>query len=462
MNQSPNNTTLKNPKIGSPWNQASEVSRMTINGEDYFDVADLNNATLYASPYLVINRQEYTKHIYAGSKRIVSKLAVGLESSIVDPLEYTVEYDDGSYNDLASGLNEYFLNNLSCTEISSENVGYDINLEIIEQNHATSAEEEENDIYFYHTDHLGSSSWITYTDGSVTQHMQNLPFGEPFIDQRATSYDIRYKFTGKEMDSETGYQYFGARYYNSDISVWLSVDPLADKYPSMSSYMYTAGNPVMLVDPDGRKWGKPGEDENNNSDRKQADEMRNNLITKRDEYKSQYDAKYKEMQDYSGDRSSQEYKDMKKEAQELYAGYSDMQNGIAEIDRITNDDNYYTFSGNNNRFNSPSVEKNSEGTFTITINYNSSSEVNKVHEVVHAAQIVDGKITIHQNGNKYEFRSDYTLPNLERSAYLRQYFYNKNSMPVKIGSFKEIISLEGIEGYLRKINKKLGYEAYKF
>jgi RHS repeat-associated protein len=88
--------------------------------------------------------------------------------------------------------------------------------------------------------------------------MQNLPFGEPFIDQRATSYDTRYKFTGKEMDSETGYQFpiaigIGARYYNSDISVWLSVDPLADKYPSMSSYMYTAGNPVMLVDPDGRE-----------------------------------------------------------------------------------------------------------------------------------------------------------------------------------------------------------------
>jgi len=49
------------------------------------------------------------------------------------------------------------------------------------------------------------------------------------------------------------YQYFGARYYNNDISVWLSVDPLADKYPSTSAYMYTAGNPVMLVDPDGRK-----------------------------------------------------------------------------------------------------------------------------------------------------------------------------------------------------------------
>ena len=56
-----------------------------------------------------------------------------------------------------------------------------------------------------------------------------------------------------EKDSETGYSYFGARYYDSDISVWLSVDRLADKYPSMSPFMYTAGNPVMLVDPDGRE-----------------------------------------------------------------------------------------------------------------------------------------------------------------------------------------------------------------
>ncbi len=45
--------------------------------------------------------------------------------------------------------------------------------------------------------------------------------------------------------------YFGARYYASDLSVWLSVDPMASKYPSMSPYMYCAGNPIMLIDPDG-------------------------------------------------------------------------------------------------------------------------------------------------------------------------------------------------------------------
>ena len=60
-------------------------------------------------------------------------------------------------------------------------------------------------------------------------------------------------FTGKERDSETGFSYFGARYYDSDLMTgWLSVDPLADKYPSLSPYAYCANNPVRLVDPDGR------------------------------------------------------------------------------------------------------------------------------------------------------------------------------------------------------------------
>ena len=60
-------------------------------------------------------------------------------------------------------------------------------------------------------------------------------------------------FTGKERDSETGLSYFGARYYDSDILTgWLSVDPLADKYPSLSPYAYCANNPIRLVDPDGR------------------------------------------------------------------------------------------------------------------------------------------------------------------------------------------------------------------
>ncbi len=55
--------------------------------------------------------------------------------------------------------------------------------------------------------------------------------------------------TGKEKDSETGYYYFGARYYNSDLSLWLSVDPMADKYSSLSPYNYCVWNPMKIVDP---------------------------------------------------------------------------------------------------------------------------------------------------------------------------------------------------------------------
>ena len=58
--------------------------------------------------------------------------------------------------------------------------------------------------------------------------------------------------TGKERDSETGFSYFGARYYDSDLMTgWLSVDPLADKYPSLSPYAYCALNPIRVIDPNG-------------------------------------------------------------------------------------------------------------------------------------------------------------------------------------------------------------------
>ena len=60
-------------------------------------------------------------------------------------------------------------------------------------------------------------------------------------------------FSSKERDAETGLSYFGARYYNSDLSIWLSVDPMASKYPSLSPYTYCAENPVKLVDPNGEE-----------------------------------------------------------------------------------------------------------------------------------------------------------------------------------------------------------------
>ena len=63
-----------------------------------------------------------------------------------------------------------------------------------------------------------------------------------------------FTFSAKEKDSETGFSYFGSRYYSSDLSIWLSVDPMSDKYPSLSPYVYCANNPIKLVDPNGEEW----------------------------------------------------------------------------------------------------------------------------------------------------------------------------------------------------------------
>ena len=76
---------------------------------------------------------------------------------------------------------------------------------------------------------------------------------QPKYKQKNTLFIVS-SSTGKERDSETGFSYFGARYYDSDILTgWLSVDPMADKYPSLSPYAYCAWNPVKLVDPDGEE-----------------------------------------------------------------------------------------------------------------------------------------------------------------------------------------------------------------
>jgi len=67
-----------------------------------------------------------------------------------------------------------------------------------------------------------------------------------------------YKFNAKELDSSTGYYYYGARYYDPGASIFLSVDPLAEKYPNINPYVYVANNPIMFIDPDGREIVLPG------------------------------------------------------------------------------------------------------------------------------------------------------------------------------------------------------------
>jgi RHS repeat-associated protein len=109
----------------------------------------------------------------------------------------------------------------------------------------------EEDRYFYHHDHLGSSSYLTNQLGNITQHVEYIPFGEVFVEEKNDKWNTPYLFNGKELDEETGLYYYGARYYDSKINIWLSVDPLAEDYPEWSSYAYAFNNPVNLIDPTG-------------------------------------------------------------------------------------------------------------------------------------------------------------------------------------------------------------------
>ena len=65
-------------------------------------------------------------------------------------------------------------------------------------------------------------------------------------------YNTPYKFNGKELDEETGFYYYGARYYDPRVSFWMSIDPLAEKYKDNSPYIYCKQNPINIIDPDGR------------------------------------------------------------------------------------------------------------------------------------------------------------------------------------------------------------------
>ncbi|HKI45727.1 MAG TPA: RHS repeat-associated core domain-containing protein [Balneolales bacterium] len=104
-----------------------------------------------------------------------------------------------------------------------------------------------------------SDSTDTISSGtSVVGYDDYFPYGSimPIRSHVSSEFD-RYKFTGKYRDTETGYDYFGARYYDSWLGRFLSVDPMSKKYPRFSPYNYTLDNPLRLVDPHGESFADP-------------------------------------------------------------------------------------------------------------------------------------------------------------------------------------------------------------
>ena len=139
-------------------------------------------------------------------------------------------------------------------------------------NNGDNAEQREKR-YYYHSDHLGSAQFVTDWRGRQYEHIEYTPYGELWIEEVAAGLDkLPFRFTGKEMDEETGLYYYGARYLDPKYSRWLSGDPALGEYiPSAGAdssklagmggvyntvnlhfYHYSGNNPIKYTDPDGK------------------------------------------------------------------------------------------------------------------------------------------------------------------------------------------------------------------
>jgi RHS repeat-associated protein len=140
-----------------------------------------------------------------------------------------------------------------------------------------------NGAYYYHSDHLGSAQVVTNHAGAIYERFEYTPYGEVWIAWAnsgvAHNEMLPFRFTGKELDEETGLYYYGARYLDPRVSRWLSADPaMGDYLPgapvsdearrnnqnlpgqggvfnlvNLHVYHYAGNNPVKYVDPDGRE-----------------------------------------------------------------------------------------------------------------------------------------------------------------------------------------------------------------
>ena len=267
---------------------------------------ETDNFTLYPASILSVNKNRFTKHYFIGDKRIASRIGTGLFNNVYGR---NGSYVTAGQQDYAERMNqiqtqkEAYYKKVGVapgvpTEKGAygdpENTGVGYNAVLTELgNHDVPQgwiqtprpnttpntnpgppvswndpsnpddpqagygyipnDTTKEETFFYHSDHLGSTSYITDDHANITQYDVYLPYGELLVDEHSSSEDLPYKFNGKQFDEETGLYYYGARYMNPMASIWYGVDPLAEKYPTVGGFVFCISNPVRLVDPDGKK-----------------------------------------------------------------------------------------------------------------------------------------------------------------------------------------------------------------
>src|SRR5690554_4442616 len=254
----------------------TEYQGVFENGTPTDEGSTLTVYTTYPSPYLTISPdKKFINHYYAGSQRIASKPAGNADRFNVMQAGEISALEELRAKQLADA--QFVADSMELGQLNLAQPGSGVIFIPV--------------VFYFHPDHLGSSTLITDNFGEPYQFFLNLPFGETFAEQRRNgSFDNPYKFNdygGKsfkkafdehtarsaELDEETGLYYYGARYYNPRTSVWLSVDPIALWQPvqevehyiegqhnggyfnpqNMNVYGYTYQNPVRYVDPNGKQ-----------------------------------------------------------------------------------------------------------------------------------------------------------------------------------------------------------------
>ena len=260
--------------------------------------------TIYPASIISVNKNRFTKHYFIGSQRIASKLGSGRFNNVYGRNGSYITAGQQDYaeriNQIEQQREEYYkelgippgVPTMKGAYGDPENTGVGYNSIITElgdhsvpknweqfvvkrgpgetpgppiiwsdpQNPEDAQpgygfipdETTDEETFYYHSDHLGSTSYITDQDGNITQYTAYLPYGELLVDEHSSSEDLPYKFNGKELDEETGLYYYGARYLQPVASVWYGVDPLTEEYTEISGYVYCHANPICLLDPDGQ------------------------------------------------------------------------------------------------------------------------------------------------------------------------------------------------------------------
>ena len=265
---------------------------------------ETDNFTLYPASILSVNKNRFTKHYFIGDKRIASRIGTGLFNNVYGR---NGSYVTAGQQDYAERMNQiqkqkeaYYKQQGIAPGVPTmkgaygdpENTkrGYNSIIDTlgnhdvpqgwiqtpkpnttpntnpgppVSWNDPTSPDDPQagygyipndtnrEETFFYHSDYLGSTSYITDDKGNITQYDSYLPYGELLVDEHSSSEDMPYKFNGKEMDAETGLYYYGARYMNPVTSLWYGVDPLTEDYENISSYLYCHANPLVMIDPTG-------------------------------------------------------------------------------------------------------------------------------------------------------------------------------------------------------------------